>query len=106
MTIQLAACAESIRKIQLMEEPLALHVVRARRGEGNAFEFAITAGLDADVQVKLYDLHGVCVATLCKEYLPAGEHNFRVPFPAIAPGVYAVVAGVEGYCSRRVIYVP
>lgn len=106
MTIQLAACAESIRKIQLMEEPIALHAVRAWRGEGNAVEFVISAGLDADVQVKLYDLHGACVATLCKEYMPAGEHSFRAPLPAIAPGVYALVAGVEGYCSRRVIYVP
>ena len=106
MTIQLAACAESIRKIQLMEEPIALHAVRAWRGEGNAVEFVISAGLDANVQVKLYDLHGACVATLCKEYMPAGEHSFRAPLPAIAPGVYALVAGVEGYCSRRVIYVP
>jgi hypothetical protein len=106
MTIQLAACAESIRKIQLMEEPITLHAVRARRGEGNAIEFVISAGFDADVQVKLYDLHGSCVATLCKEYMPAGEHSFRFTLPSIAPGVYAVVAGVEGYCARRVIYIP
>lgn len=105
MTINLATCVESLRKVQLVAPPVTLRSLGVPESGSGDFRYELRIGQDANVSVNLYALNGSRVARLLDEYLPAGEHSFQTPIPFIAPGLYAIVADAGGYVSQHIVIV-
>lgn len=71
------------------------------------FTLPLSLATAATVQYQVLDLQGQICAS-AKKHLPQGLHQMTIqPPPAAVPGVYMLIADIDGHCvSRKIIFAP
>jgi hypothetical protein len=74
-----------------------------RRGPSIGLQFRL--GAAADVDLRVFDLKGVCVGQVSRKNLAAGIHFVELQKAALSPGMYLVGGKVGGFVYKSKCFV-